>query len=45
MARSRCVSSPYQTVWRPGWTSEAGFADAMKRAVSRISSGRMPVWT
>ena len=43
MARARCVSSPYQVVWRPGWMSEAGRAAEMNRAVSRINSGRMPV--
>ena len=26
------MSSPYQTVWRPGWISEAGRAEAMSRA-------------
>ena len=36
MARARWVSSPYQVTWRPGWTSEAGRAPAMKRAVSTI---------
>ncbi len=42
-ARERCVSSPYHVVWRPGWTSEAGRAPAMTRAVSTIVSGAMPV--
>ena len=36
MARERWTSSPYQVTWRPGWTSEAGRAPAMKRAVSTI---------
>ncbi len=43
MARERCVSLPYQVTWRPGWISEAGRDAAMVRAVSRISSGSIPV--
>ncbi len=43
MARPRWVSSPVQVVWRPGWMSEAGRADAMKRADSRMRSGWRPV--
>ena len=42
MARARCVSSPYQVTWRPGWTTTAGFAAPIARAVSRIwSAGRV----
>jgi hypothetical protein len=43
IARSRCVSLPYQVTWRPGWISERGLWAEMKRAVSRMSSGLMPV--
>ena len=43
MARPRWVSSPVQVVWRPGWMSEAGRAEAMKRAESRMRPGSSPV--
>ena len=42
-ARLRCVSSPYHVVWRPGWTSDAGRAPAITRAVSTMISGRIEV--
>ena len=42
MARDRWVSLPYQVTWRPGWTSVAGRAAAIIRAVRRIWSARCP---
>ncbi len=42
-ARRRCVSSPYQVTWRPGWISDAGRLPAMRRAVSRMTSALIPV--
>ena len=43
MARLRWASSPYQVACRPGWTSVAGRYRAISRAVSRITSGSIPV--